>query len=101
MNKRLELHNKLKEILGSSFVYFQPPESIRLSYPCIIYSINRIDTKHADNKPYLNTKSYTVTIIDKDPDSIIPDKFLNLPLCKFDRFFTSDNLNHWVFNLYY
>ena len=35
-------------------------------------------------------------------DSNIEEDLQNyFPLCTFDRFFTSDNLNHYSFNLYY
>ena len=101
MNNRIKLHEKLVNILGSRYVYFQPPETIKMVYPCIIYKLNNIDTLHADDKPYINTNNYLITIIDKDPDSIIPNKLFNLPMCRFDRTYTLDNLNHWVFNLYF
>lgn len=101
MKSRLELHDELKAILGSDSVYFQPPESLKMKYPSIVYSLSKIDTKHADNKPYRNKKCYTVTIIDKDPDSVIPDKLLILPMCRMDRVYTANNLNHWAFFLYY
>lgn len=101
MDRRLELQSKLEELLCSKSVYFQPPSSVRLKYPCIIYSLSDIDVKRTNNHLYLSKKSYTVTIIDEDPDSVIPDKIFELPLCRFDRFYTVDNLNHWVFNLYY
>lgn len=71
-------------------------------YPCIVYSLNKIDTDHADNLTYRATKQYSVTVIDKDPDSSIPDSILRcLPMCSFERFYPADNLNHWVFNLFY
>lgn len=101
MERRLQLHQILTEILGSENVYFQPPESTRMKYPCIVYQRNAADTKFADDKPYMKTKQYTVTVIDKDPDSEIPDKIAALPLCAFDRHHTVDNLNHDVYNLYY
>lgn len=101
MNDRLELHDVLTSILGSKFVYFQPPESVKLTYPCIIYELNNVDIKHANNKPYISTKGYSVTVIDKDPDSFIPDMIRSLALCSFDRYYTADNLNHWVFTLFY
>ena len=101
MGSRMELHEELKVILGSGFVYFQPPESVKMHYPCIVYCLDDDNTKHADDNPYFNTKRYTITVIDKNPDSIIPDSLLILPLCRFNRFFTADNLNHWVFSLYY
>lgn len=101
MASRLELHPILKEILESDYVYFQPPESVKMVYPCIVYALNTINTKFANNNSYLNTKSYMVTVIDQDPDSKIPDKLLSLPMCGFNRFYISDNLNHWSFTLYF
>lgn len=40
-------------------------------------------------------------VIDKNPDSIIADKVESLKMCSFDRHYTADNLNHFVYNLYY
>jgi len=40
-------------------------------------------------------------VIDKDPDSEIPGMVAKLPLCKFVRHYTTDNLNHDVYRLYY
>lgn len=60
-----------------------------------------IDTKFADNIPYLRQKQYDLTVIDKDPDSMIVDKVGNLPRCTFDRSYIADNLYHWTFTIYY
>lgn len=82
-------------------VYFQPPESVRLKYPCIIYKRRTGDTIYADNLPYRFEYCYTVTVIDSNPDSILPMQIAAFPMCKMDRCFTSDNLNHTTFILYY
>lgn len=82
-------------------VYFQPPESVRLKYPCIIYKRRTGDTTFADDKPYRFEYCYTVTVIDANPDSDLPQKVAMLPMCKMDRCFTSDNLNHTTFVMYY
>lgn len=82
-------------------VHYQPPSNIRIAYPCIIYSMSDIDTKFADNIPYLRQKQYDLTVIDKDPDSMIVDKVGNLPRCTFDRSYIADNLYHWTFTIYY
>lgn len=100
MSDRLELRAHLIEVLGSRNVYFQPPSSVKMKYPCIVYSLDTINTRYANNNSYFHTKRYRVTVIDKDPDSLIPERILSLPFCSFDRSFTSDNLNHWVFSLY-
>lgn len=96
-----DLNELLKEVLGSDNVYFQPPETCKMKYPCIVYEISKIDTRFADNCPYVHHKRYKVVVIDKNPDSEIPDKLGMLPMCTFDRFFTSNNLNHFIYNLYY
>ncbi len=102
MRSRLEFDAKLRELLGSSNVYFQPPESIKLKFPCIIYKRSRIDAKHADDKFYMGTNCYDVTVISKDPDfPLVEEMLIAFPMSRFDRFFTVDNLNHNIFTIYY
>lgn len=101
MSKRLELHEILCDILGSRNVYFQPPESVKMSYPAIVYSRNNIDTKHGDNSAYIQNYAYMVTLIDKNPDSEFVEKLAQLPLCRHQRNYKADNLNHDIFIIYY
>lgn len=101
MGNRLDLQDIFENLLGSDFVYFQPPPTIQMSYPCIVYQRNDILTNRANNKLYKFKKAYMVTVIDSDPDSVIPDQILELPLATFDRHFTKDNLNHDVFTVFY
>lgn len=101
MGTRAELQSLLVGVLGTTNVYFQPPPTIKMVYPCIIYTRENAVTTFSNNKPYNNKKQYLVTVIDKDPDSKIPDKVAQLPLCVFDRFYTADNLNHDVFKLFF
>jgi hypothetical protein len=101
MGQLHDLQAIFEDILGSRHVYFQPPSTVKMSYPCIVYRRNKVDEKRANNKLYLRKQGYQITVIDKDPDSLIPGKVLELPLCSFDRNYTADNLNHDVFNIYY
>lgn len=101
MGTRLELQALLESILGSRNVYFQPPASVRMKYPAIVYSRNTIDNTHADNQVYLQNLSYTITVIDSDPDSEIVSKVSMISRIRHDRNFQSDNLNHDVFTLTY
>ena len=102
MANRTNLSQELCDILGSTNVYFQPPASISMKYPCIKYSLEGIDALHADDNNYKNTRRYTVIVIDRNPDSEIPEKILNhFKMCSFDRGYPSDNLNHFVLTLYY
>lgn len=101
MAPRLELQSLLEVLLGSTNVYFQPPTNIKMSYPSIVYQRDDYSVKYADNNLYDRQARFQVTVIDRDPDSPIPDKIAELPLCSFDRFFIEDNLNHNVFNLFF
>ena len=94
---RDELHDMLVEILGSSNVYFNPPESLQLKYPAIVYHRNSIKNTHADDIPYFQTVSYQVTVIDKDPESETVTKLSMLPLVNHVNNFTSSGMNHDVF----
>lgn len=99
---REELQTVLEQVLGTRSVYFQPPESFKLKYPCIIYELNRIRQIKSNNSTYLKQKQYTVTIIDEDCDTELPDKLMEkLTYCQFDRRFVSDNLYHDVFTVYF
>ena len=102
MASRLDLQNELENLIGSTRVYFQPPASITLHYPCIIYHLSNIRDRRADNKAYNLDNEYEVTYIDKNPDNDIKTRMIQeFPKCRFNRFFTNDNLNHYVFILYY
>ena len=101
MNSRLDLHNKLISIIGNNHVYYQSPESMKIEYPCIRYSLDDREPTFADNKKYINRKRYVLIFIDKLPDNTVIDKLLELPLSSYDRHYTSDNLNHDVITLYY
>ena len=102
MNKRTKLHEKLKTLIGSSNVYFQPPESVQLSYPCVIYSIGEGDARHADGMVYSYVNSYEILFIFKKPNvGIIEQVLSTLPMCKMTRAYVADNLNHYAFRVYY
>lgn len=101
MGQRFRLQELLETILGSRNVYFQPPNNFRMEYPCIRYQQDYQDNDYADNFPYRSEKRYLVTVIGLDPDSPVPDMIAALPKCRFSRFYTADDLNHHVYNLYF
>lgn len=100
MDKRLELHEMLVDILGSRNVYFQPPASIKMSYPAIKYTRNDINNKHADDSVYKQSIEYELTVIDFDPDSEIVSRISKLTTAKWNRHYVVDGLNHDVFTIY-
>lgn len=102
MDRRIELHDKLIDILGNRNVYFQPPASVQLSYPCVIYNLGTGDIKRADNSVYAYTNSYEITFIYKKPNMDILEQMLrSFSMCSVSRVYVADNLNHYVFNVYY
>lgn len=101
MGTRLELQSLFETLLGSRNVYFDPPATVQMKYPAIVYSLDDFANSHANNGVYIQTTGYAVTVIDKNPDSEIVKKIAKLPLCVFDRHYVSDNLHHSVFTLYY
>lgn len=107
MERRLQFHSILCGILecpergDDCRAYFQPPASIEMEYDCIRYERNKIDPRFANNAPYSLRDRYQVTVIYRNPDSELPKKIAQLPLCSHDRHYTADNLNHDVFNIYF
>ena len=98
---RVELHEELVKFLGSNNVYFRPPESKKINYPCIIYDVRAGDSQFADNRTYIFHRIYDVQIIHKEADTDLIERFAyTFPKSKFDRSFKVNNLNHENFVLY-
>jgi len=97
MASRLDLQTLLESTLGSENVYYQAPSNVSMKYPAIRYSRKNIDNKFADDAVYMQMLEYELTVIDEDPDSVVVMKVSKLPMCKFDRHYVSNNLNHDVF----
>lgn len=98
---RLSLHTTLINILGSENVYFQPPPSLQLKYPCVIYKLDGVKVSHANDKNYLNTKRYLVTVVDRNPDTQTYERVLDLPHSSLETVLVKDNLNQYVCSLYW
>lgn len=102
MASELKLQMELTEVSELQYVYFQPPASLLMNYPCVKYSFAAVNVKHANNKIYKNKKRYEIIVIDFNPDSTIYEKILyHFPLCSLDRIYVYDNLYHFVLTLYY
>lgn len=101
-DRRLILHSKLVQILGSNNVYFQPPSNVQMKYPAVVYSRENDEDYFANDKSYYSRMRYTVTFITPKPqDSYIDEMKGALSYVKYDRHFTHDNLNHNVFTVYF
>jgi len=100
--RRLLLHEKLKELIGNDNVYFQPPESLKMQYPCIRYKRSSGNSFAADNIKYVRRITYELMVISKDPEETavftIPEAF---EYCDEGRHYTANNLNHDVFYIFW
>lgn len=109
MGRRIQFQEILEAIKGLAIdpitrrpaVYFQPPESVKMKYPAIVYNLDGIKNTYANGGVYLSQRSYSVTVIDPDPDSPIVGKVAALPTCRFNRHYERDNLNHDVFTIFF
>ena len=100
ISNRLKLHDELLEF--SNNVYFQPPSNIKLKYPCIIYSKTPSIKEYGNDRHYIKTQGYQITVVDTDPDSSIADDLEDhFMYCEITQYFVNDNLNHTILNLYY
>lgn len=101
MASRLELHEKLVSVLGTRYVYFQPPESVKMKYPAIVYERSDIPNKFANDDVYLQTIKYKVTVVDRDPDSEVVERISKFKTARFEKHYVVDGLNHDTFTIYY
>lgn len=109
MGTRHELHEEFKQLLGTSSkrgnearCFFQPPESLKLAYPCIIYSRERPDVIRADNLMYRRVRRYAVNYLTYDPDDPLIEQIEDhFPMCRLVRTNTASGLNHYHYDLFY
>lgn len=96
---RLSLQAYLKTLTAN--VYFQPPENVKLIYPCIVYSRTRIDGTFADNNVYKLDHAYQLVYVHRNPDDQLIDTLAQIPTCRFQREYVSDSLYHDVYIIYW
>jgi hypothetical protein len=101
MGRRVDLHKILVNTLGSRNVYYDPPESKKLSYPCIVYSLEGHYERNADNQSYTLVKRYGMTYITEDSDDPMVDKLEALKFCSLNRPYTAGDLHHFSYTIFY
>lgn len=101
MGTRLDFQTLLEGLQDGVSVYFQPPASESMSYPAIVYNRDYRWAVFANNIVHAMKLRYQVTVIDPDPDSLIPDAVGGLPMSNYIRHYTTDNLNHDIFDVYF
>ena len=101
-DKRLEFHQKLINALGEGYkVYFQPPETLKMTYPCVVYSRRYIGALNADNVNYVYLRQYQVVLITRDQDDEAIDKLIDMPYSRMISDYIVDGLYHHTFEIYY
>ena len=96
-----ELQSLVKGLAGVKQAYIQPPTS-GMEFPCIIIEQGLLsNVSYASNQKYHNKKGYTITVVDRDPYSLIPDLVDGLEYTEFNRFFKTNNVNHFVFQMFF
>lgn len=96
MATRLTLQNKLESILGSRNVYYNPPESQKMSFPAIVYNLSDLRQVHADNRKYIDYTTYKITVVSKQVDHPAIRAVLDLPMTKFSANYTKNGFYHTV-----
>lgn len=96
-----ELQAILKGLPGVTDAYLQPPTSGMVEPYIIIEPSAPWDVSFADNIKYAFKKGYTVIVVDRAPDSLVPDLVHALPHCSFSRYYKVDGLHHFAFQLFF
>ena len=97
---RTDLHEILKAICPN--VYYQPPSNIALTYPCIVYRNNGESGLYANNITYLKQPIYVLTVIDRNPDGILPDTIRKaFGSASIGPSLVVDGINNTTITLYY
>ena len=99
--RRIELNTKLRSIIPN--VYFQPPANVSMVYPCIVYHKAPPKDSFANDQTYISKQKYTLTVMDRDPDTTIPEsiKQIFLKNIQIVNYATVSGLNHIYLELYY
>ena len=102
--RRRILHQEILDFTGHP-AYFQPPSTPNkaiLTYPCTVYNLDAMPVNQADDMNYTVMRRYQITYITKDPADPLIDEFLeHFRNISFNRHFTSDNLNHYIYSILY
>ena len=102
MARRTKLLREIKQFVNGPNVYFQPPESVKLTYPCVICSYDDTLSIYADDKCYQKFHIYRLLVVDKNPDSKFPGLITDhFSYASPGRPYISDGLYHFPITLHY
>lgn len=102
MRKKTDYIQKTLQEIGVKNVYIDPPENIKMKYPCMRVRLNTGRSRYASNKVHIFTPSWEMIYIGYEPDEeMIPKIMHAFPQVSYTRHYTADNLHHNSFILYY
>lgn len=102
MDRRLKLHELLEAIPGIKKAYFQPPENVKMEYPCVRYYRARPSIARADDKAYRYVECYELIVIETDVDSQIARYIAeHFQMAEVNARYVSNNLYHTPITLYF
>ena len=93
----LTLKNEWEAAFGIK-IYYEPPESIKLTYPCAIMSRGNIQFADANNYKYLKTVRYSLTYITKTINDPLADTIAEYDHMVHGDSYTSDHLYHHTYS---
>lgn len=95
------IQSKLRS-LGIANVYFEPPQEIKMAFPCAVFHRGTISSRNANNRIYKMDDSYELQYICREPDPEMVHVILeSFQMIRHIRHFTADGLHHDQFKLYY
>lgn len=96
---RLKLHTILSGYIKDTPQY-QPPGTLYLQYPSLVYHVIDIETDYANNEIYSATIVYEVTYISRDVTDNTPFQMIaEIPYTTFSNAYVVDKLNHTLLNI--
>jgi hypothetical protein len=97
--KRFLFDAKLKEITELTNVYYDPPESVLMEYPAIVYKKTNMPARYANNKKYIKRLAFEVKVIAEDADTKYVDLINDMDFSHYDRHYVAYDLHHDVFTI--
>ena len=99
--KELKLDRIFRNTLGNNNVYFQPPESVKINYPCIIWNLSKTASTYADDRSYIQNPKYVIRYVSTEPDDQMRFTLVDVLGVPIIQVYCKDGLYHYIYELYY
>lgn len=103
MKNMTKVGDILSNVIGDpERVHFQPSESVKLKFPCLIFKFDGYKDFFANDGRHMLREKYSVTHVYQNPEADLQEEILSSFLfASFDRPYIADNLYHDVYTIYY